>query len=61
MESLEGGREKLFVRVGFEEFLFEVFKEGFFWVVFGCLLEVMLFLRGKFLGNGFSLKVKEEF
>jgi len=59
-ESLEGGREKPFVRVDSEELLFDVLKEGLFWAALGRPYEVMPFLKGKLLSNGFSSKAREE-
>ncbi|NJE03812.1 hypothetical protein [Thermococcus sp. MV11] len=41
-------------RFGFEELLGEVLKEGLFWAALGRPSEVMPFLRGKLLGNGYS-------
>lgn len=58
--KLGRGREKPSVRAGSEELLFEVLKEGLFWAALGRPSEVMPFLRGKLLGNGFSPKAKEE-
>ncbi|MBP1911093.1 hypothetical protein [Thermococcus stetteri] len=57
---MEGGREKPSVRAGSEELLFEILKEGLFWAALGRPSEVMPFLRGKLLGNGFSPRAKEE-
>ncbi len=57
---MEGGREKPFVRENSEELLFDVLKEGLFWAALGRPYEVMPFLRGKLLGNGFSPKAKAE-
>ena len=34
--------------------LFEILKEGLFWAALGKPSEVMPFLRGKLLSNGFS-------
>ncbi len=34
--------------------LYEILKEGLFWAALGRPSEVMPFLRGKLLGNGFA-------
>ncbi|CAI1492994.1 conserved protein of unknown function [Thermococcus nautili] len=40
--------------------LFEILKEGLFWAALGKPSEVMPFLRGKLLGNGFSESSKRQ-
>ena len=40
--------------------LFEILKEGLFWAALGRPSEVMPFLRGKLLGNGFSEGSKKQ-
>ncbi|WP_461864067.1 hypothetical protein [Thermococcus sp.] len=42
------------------ELLEEVLKEGLLWAALGRPLEVMPFLRGKLLGNGYSEGAKKE-
>ncbi|MDI3475271.1 MAG: hypothetical protein PWQ79_583 [Thermococcaceae archaeon] len=38
----------------------EILKEGLFWAALGRPREVMPFLRGKLLSNGYSGRAKEE-
>jgi hypothetical protein len=38
----------------------EILKEGLFWAALGRPQEVMPFLRGKLLSNGYSGRAKEE-
>jgi len=51
---------KPFVSAKSEELLFEILKEGLFWAAWGRPSEVMPFLRGKLLGNGFSESSKRQ-
>ncbi|NJD98926.1 hypothetical protein E3E26_03870 [Thermococcus sp. LS1] len=44
----------------FEEILGEILKEGLFWAALGRPSEVMPFLRGKLLNNGYSESTKRE-
>lgn len=45
---------------GFDELLYEILKEGLFWAALGKPSEVMPFLRGKLLSNGFSKGSKRQ-
>ncbi|WP_456368359.1 hypothetical protein [Thermococcus sp.] len=58
-ERWKGGREKPYARNS-ERLLLDILNEGVLWAALGRPHEVMPFLRGKLLSNGFSMRTKRE-